>query len=101
MLQPLFESLRLDAQNRLRAGTQLLVIRWNERVGRDVPRQHSLAQRLVKGNNLKAGDRVITRRAVPLVHEPLHVDLGDCQGSTRKRLIFCKNRPIFRNQMVP
>ena len=38
---------------------------------------------------------------MPLVHEPLHVDLGDCQGSTRKRLIFCKNRPVFRNQMVP
>ena len=79
VLHPLFQALRLDAQNRLRAGAQLLVIRRDERVGRDVPRQHSLAQRLVKGNNLKAGDRVITRRAVPLLHEPLHVDLGDCQ----------------------
>ena len=49
---------------------------------------HSLARRLVKGNNLKAGDRVITRRAVPLVHEPLHVDLGDRQGSAPQTARF-------------
>ena len=101
MLHALFQSLRLDAQNRFLAGAQLLVIRRNERVGCDVPRQHSLAQRLVENDRLKAGNGIVARRAVPLVHEPLHVDLGDCQGSTRKRLIFCKNRPIFRNQMVP
>ena len=38
---------------------------------------------------------------MPLVHEPLHVDLGNRQRSVRKRLVFRQDRPVFRDQMVP
>ena len=101
MLDPLFKALRLDAQDRLRACAELVVIGRDEGIGRDGARQLRPSQGLVEDDLPQAGDGVIACGAVPLVHEPLHVDLGDCQGSTRKRLIFCKNRPIFRNQMVP
>ena len=97
VLHPLFQALRLDAQNRLRAGAQLLVIRRDERIGRNAPRQNRLAQRLIENDRLKAGNGIIARRAVPLVHEPLHVDLGNRQRSGRKRLVFCQDRPVFRD----
>ena len=101
VLHPLFQALRLDAQNRLRAGAQLLVIRRDERIGRNAPRQNRLAQRLIENDRLKAGNGIIACRAVPFVHEPLHVDLGDRQRSVCKRLVFCQDRPVFRDQMVP
>lgn len=57
VLHPLFQALRLDAQNRLRAGAQLLVIRRDERIGRNAPRQNRVAQRLIENDRLKAGNR--------------------------------------------
>ena len=100
MLDPLFKALRLDAQDRLRTGAELLVIGRDEGIGRDGARQLRPSQGLVEDDLPQAGDGGIARGAMPLVHEPLHVDLGDRQLSVGKRLVFREDGAVFRDQMV-
>ena len=100
MLDALFQALRLDAQNCLRAGAQLLVIRRDERVGGKVPCQRGVAQRLTEQNGLQIRHGVVGRDAVALMCQPLHVDLGDRQRCVAERLVFGQNGPVFRDQMM-
>lgn len=65
VLHPLFQTLRLDAQNRLRAGAQLLVIRRDERLGASSRVRNRVAARLKENDRLKAGNGIVACRAEP------------------------------------